>query len=75
MLAHVGRRGVEMELEEAMIDVMGPEINDPLTHGAGVCGNKADLVNLGVEWSGSSNTMFAKTIHAGVTEHKQSMCC
>jgi hypothetical protein len=39
-----------MELEEAMIDVMGPEINDPLTHGAGVCGNKADLVNLGVEW-------------------------
>jgi hypothetical protein len=39
-----------MELEEAMIDVMGPEINDPLTHGAGVCGNKADLVNLGVMW-------------------------
>jgi hypothetical protein len=50
MLAHVGRRAVEMELEEAMIDVMGPEINDPLTHGAGVCGNWTDLVNLGVEW-------------------------
>jgi hypothetical protein len=27
----------------------GSEINDPLTHGAGVCGDWADLVNLAVK--------------------------